>query len=66
MQHSLAALQAQLEVENPELLAVTAPAYERRIQTLQEQIAHYLCDHPDALALILGPVNLSDAQLIAA
>lgn len=66
MQQSLDALRAQLEVENPDLLAVTAPSYERRIQTLQKQIAHFLCDHPDALSLILGPTNSSDAQLAAA
>lgn len=66
MQQSLTALQAQLEVENPDLLTITAPSYERRIQTLQEQIAQYLCDHPAALSLILGPIELPDAQLIAA
>lgn len=66
MQHSLAALQTQLTVENPDLLTVTTPSYERRIQTLQEQIAHYLCDHPYALSLILGPIDLPDEQLAAA
>lgn len=66
MQYSLTALQAQLKVENPDLLTVTAPSYERRIRTLQEQIAQYLCDHPDALSLILGPVELPDEQLVAA
>lgn len=39
MQQALTALQSQLRVENPDLLAVTAPSYERRIQTLKEQIA---------------------------
>ena len=38
----LRALHEQLRTQNPDLLEVTAPSYERRIDSLQSEIAHYL------------------------
>ena len=52
---SLRALQEQLWIQNPELLEVTSPAYERRIAALRLEIAQYLGEHPSAVCLGVDP-----------
>ena len=57
MENALKALRGQLATTNPELLNVTEKAYVRRIETLQTDISHYLCDHPTEVSLL---VHLTD------
>lgn len=50
LEEALMALQEQLQAANPDLLAVTAPAYGQRIAALQAEIANYLYTHPSAVS----------------
>ncbi len=50
LEEALSALRGQLESANPELLAVTAPAYTGRIAALQTEIAAYLFSHPSNMS----------------
>ncbi len=52
-------LRDQLETSNPALLEVTSKAYVRKIEALQKDIAHYLCEHPADVSLILPPLEIT-------
>ena len=65
-EQSLSALRAQLEAANPDLLAATSPAYVRRIQALQREIAEYVCDHPTEVSWLLLPGDPAEAQPLVA
>ena len=60
MEKAHCALNEQLETLNPELLAVTSPAYERRIALLQQEIVQYLAEHPAEVSLILPPIEATE------
>jgi hypothetical protein len=57
MSTALKALRTQLDTANPNLLAVTEKSYLQRIESLQHDISHYLCDHPTDVSLLLGGVE---------
>jgi hypothetical protein len=67
LEQSLQALREQLATENPDLLHVSAPSYERRIADLQKEIAAYLYAHPaDVSALTLSVPVPAEREAIAA
>lgn len=53
MDVALKALREQLKTTNPELLGIAEKAYVRRIEDLQADISHYLCDHPTEVLLLV-------------
>lgn len=62
MEEAHLALRQELEIPNPELLAVTPPANERRIALLQQEIVQYLAEHPAEVSLILPPIEAMVAK----
>ena len=60
MEQALRALRQQLEVANPQLLDVTAKAYEKRIASLQTELARYLYDHPSEVSSLLPPLDVAE------
>jgi hypothetical protein len=58
MEDALKALRDQLDTTNPDLLDVTEKAYLHRIESLQGEISHYLCDHPTEVSLIVRPMSV--------
>ena len=52
LEQGLQALRDQLAASNPDLLAVTAETYTRRIKLLQTEVAGYLYQHPSDVSLI--------------
>ncbi len=58
MEQALRALRQQLETSNPQLLDVTAKAYEKRIESLQTEIVRYLYDHPSEVSSLLPPLDI--------
>ncbi len=57
MEDALNALRDQLDTANPALLDITEKAYVRRIEDLQADISHYLCDHPTGVSLLVRSVD---------
>ena len=72
MEMGLASLRTELADKNPALLTATSPAYERRIATLQQEIANYLHRNPPAVSMafrktiILSPGELYSSPVFAA
>lgn len=65
METGLASLRLELHEQNPPLLAATAPAYERRIAQLQQEIASFLYRNPPAVSVVARN-NFGTARNVAA
>lgn len=57
LEEALIALKEELQSINPELLMASAPAYKKRIEKLQREIADYIYQKPAALSIILPERN---------
>ncbi|MBC7807052.1 MAG: hypothetical protein H7145_12985 [Akkermansiaceae bacterium] len=62
MELTLASLRDELGEKNPRLLAAASPAYERRIASLQKEIAAYLYRHPPAVSAVMKSNNFAVAR----
>lgn len=58
MEQARKALYDQLQGDNPDLLELTSKSYHHRIETLQSDIAAYLCEHPADISLLLPPNSI--------
>ena len=63
MEMGLASLRTELAQKNPALLVAASPAYERRIATLQQEIATYLYRNPPAISVALKNYDMKMVQV---